>query len=344
MRVDPCACADEHPHDAIGTARGNGWLHDALVAGDTMVFEWDRRTGVSRRSANAGQILGFERANGMEATHFLACVHPDDEAELKSRVRRLCPDEPGYSVSFRFVGPDGRQIWLEETARAKFDDDGRVSRLIGVTRDVSASKRAEEHQRLLIAELNHRVKNVVARISAVAKATGHGGRTVREFVSVLDRRLQSLADAHTLLYRNRFQGIDLAELVRQQLAPYAVANNTTLSGPDVMLSPEAAEALALVLHELVTNAAKYGALSAQGGRVLVTWELCSSAACRVVWHEVGGFALSGPLRTGYGLTLIRELIGYELRGAVNFEFGHDGAHCVIDIPLEQLTVGRVPNR
>jgi len=334
----PCACAHEH---APCTAPGSEWLGDALAVGNVVVFEWDRRTRVSRRSANAAEILGFAPDNGQEAERFLARIHPHDRAQFIAKLRRLRPDQPHFSLTFRFVRPDGRQIWLEETARGEFDGDGRILSLRGSSRDVSTSKRVEEHQRLLIAELDHRLKNVVARVSAVAKATSQGSSSVSEYVDLLDRRLQSLADAHALLQRHRFQGIDIADLVRWQLAPYAVCGNTTVSGPKVILPPEAAEALALVLHELVTNAAKYGALQVQDGRVLVTWELRSPAACRLSWREFGGHGSPGSNRVGYGLTLIRELVGYELGGAVNFEFGDDGAHCAIDMPLKQA--GRLQN-
>src|SRR5262249_7664321 len=142
----------------------------------------------------------------------------------------------------------------------------------GVNIDVTERKRAEERQRILVAELDHRVKNILATVSAVVSHTGQGSRSTSDFAAALEGRFRSMAATHELLGARWWQGVSLAELVRRELAPYAVRNNTEVSGPEVVLRAEAGQAMAMVLHELVTNAAKYGALSSKKGRVSIQWD------------------------------------------------------------------------
>jgi PAS domain S-box-containing protein len=326
--------AERRQHEAVLT-ESEARLQEALTAGAVTAFDWDVQNGLSRHSANAAQILGFDGQETPTAAQFLAQVHPDDRARFKALVRGVRPDSPSYAVTFRFIRPDGQEVWLEETSRAEFDAAGRFVRLKGLTLDITARKRAEERQDLLVAELDHRVKNVLARVAVVASYTRQGSSSMDEFVRALDGRIQSMAAAHSLLSQSRWHGVGLTDLVRHQLAPYATQANTTISGPDVMLTAAATQAVAMVLHELVTNAAKYGALSSQDGRVSVTWERRSGAepSLRIVWRELGGPPVAAPVRSGYGTNLIRDLIPHELGGTVDLAFGPDGVCCRIEIPF-----------
>jgi PAS domain S-box-containing protein len=316
---------------------GEARLQEALMAGAVTAFEWDVRTGASRRSGNAPQILGFNAQQTFTATEFLAGVHPDDRARFKALVYGVRPDRPSYAVTFRFIRPDGKEVWLEETSKAEFDAAGHYLRLKGLTLDITQRKRAEEHQDWLIAELDHRVKNVLARVAVVAMFTREGSSSMDEFAQALNRRIQSMADAHALLSRSRWRGVSLADLVHRQLAPYATNANTTIGGPDVTLTASATQAVAMVLHELVTNAVKYGALSTPDGRVSVRWELRQDARTLVVieWRELGGPAIMAPIQSGYGTSLIRDLIPHELGGTVDLMFAGDGACCRVEIPADQ---------
>ena len=210
-----------------------------------------------------------------------------------------------------------------------------------VLRDITERKRAEKHQGQLVAELDHRVKNVLARVAAVAMYTGQGSSTMEELLQTLDGRIQSLADAHVLLSHSRWKGVGLADLVRHQLAPYSNDRNTSIDGPEVMLAAAATEAVAMVLYELVTNAAKYGALSTPEGRVSVTWAGESTARLSegivIEWRETGGPEVAAPKRSGYGTTLVRDLVPHEIGGAVDLAFETEGVSCKITLPPEQLT-------
>jgi len=207
----------------------------------------------------------------------------------------------------------------------------------GVVRDITERRRAEDHQELLIAELDHRVKNILAEVAAVAKSTRQGSRSNEEFLQMLDGRIQSMAAAHGLLSENRWEGVDLAALVRNQLAPYATSENITIRGTDVILSAAEIQATARVLHELVTNAAKHGALSDPGGRVTVNWDRRPNGQAAenlvLVWREVGGPVASVNVASGYGTSLIRNLVPHELGGKVDLVLASDGVHCKIEFPL-----------
>jgi two-component sensor histidine kinase len=148
-----------------------------------------------------------------------------------------------------------------------------------------------------------------------------------------------MAEAHALLSRNRWQDVSLADLIGQELAPYAAAGNTVVEGPHVALTAAATQALAMVLHELATNAAKYGALSTPQGRVSVRWEWRSNgrlpASLKLEWHEQGGPVVTVPAQAGYGTSVIRDLIPYELGGTVDLKFAPDGVRCIVVIPEEQ---------
>jgi PAS domain S-box-containing protein len=313
-------------------------LQDALKAGQVVAFTWDPGSGLSQRSENASQILGFEP----EATShdrrkaFLARVHPEDRNRFTAQIKRLCPKRPSYSASFRFVRSDGREVWLEETGNAEFDTTGRYLRLKGLTRDITERKTAEERQRMLVRELDHRVKNVLASVATVAQRTREGSGSMDEFLEMFDGRIQSMANAHALLSRSNWQGVSLAALIDNELAPCVGEGNANVEGPEVLLSPEATQPIGIVLHELVTNASKYGALTTPQGRISVRWDWLRDAHAKerlfLEWVETGGPPVVIPSRPGYGTRAIRNVVPYELGGTVDLTFDAEGLRCRIELP------------
>jgi len=177
---------------------------------------------------------------------------------------------------------------------------------------------------------------LLARVAALVMHTRGRGGTTDEFVKALEGRIQSMARAHALLSQSRWSAVSLTNLIRHQLAPYTTDANATISGPDVVVTSAQTQAVALVFHELVTNAAKHGALSSPSGRVSVSWDrsrAVAAATLTITWQELGGPAIAAPVPPGYGLSLIRDLIPHELGGFVDLTFPSDGVCCKIEIPV-----------
>jgi two-component sensor histidine kinase len=207
-----------------------------------------------------------------------------------------------------------------------------------LTETLLLHRRYEQHQGQLIAELDHRVKNILAQVAGVVTATDHGEHSSADFVPSLAGRIQSMAMAHTLLSRTSWHGVDLDALVRTELAPYATGANVRITGTEVKLTSAETQALARVLHELATNAAKYGALSISRGEVSVSWDRepnGQKATLILEWRELGGPPVPSRIQSSYGTDLIRNLIPYELGGRVDLAFAKEGVNCRIEIPLKQ---------
>jgi PAS domain S-box-containing protein len=314
-------------------------LQQALSAGSVLAFEWDADTDMSQRSDNAAQVLGLDQQQLATGASFCGRINPDDRAHYMALLIGLHRDNPSYSTAYRFTRPDGREIWLKDTATAEFNGAGRLVRLSGLGVDVTELKQAEIRQDILVAELDHRVKNVLAQVAVVAASTRQGSHSIDEFLQSLNGRIQSMAAAHTLLSKSGWQSVGLDAVVRNQLAPYATDTNITISGTDIMLTAAEIQAIMRVLHELATNAAKHGALSIPGGRVSVNWD-CKPNGDRtnlmLVWQELAGPPVKSEGQSSYGTNLIRNLIPHELGGKVDLMFAPDGVCCRIELPIKQL--------
>jgi two-component sensor histidine kinase len=229
--------------------------------------------------------------------------------------------------------------WVETRCFISFDG-GQPHRVVGVSIDITERKRVEEQQRTLLAELDHRVKNVLATVSAIAARTRDASSSMDDFVVALESRIHSMASTHELLSSSRWQGVPLRELVRRELAPYAANGNTCIEGAQAVLRAEAAQSTASVLHELTTNAAKYGALSTPEGRVSVRWHRAvnggKAGALAIEWLETGGPPVKVPRDSGYGKGVIAELVPYELGGKARLIFSPDGVRCRLEIPAKWL--------
>jgi PAS domain S-box-containing protein len=312
-------------------------VQQALTAGAISTFIWDVRKGSSQRSANAATILGFAPQQSFTARDFLAQVHPDDRERYQALVRGVRAESPAYSTTFRFKRPDGADVWLEETATAEFDGTGRLVRVNGLTLDATARQQSDRRQGLLAAEHDGRAKNLLGRISIIVRDMHRDARSLDQYVEALQSRLRSIADTYSLLAQDRWHGTNLAALVRHQLAPYATDANMIINGSPVELTTDGSQALAMVLHELATNAASYGALSTPHGRVEISWGRVPNADSKrllIEWREISGPAIAVAPKSGYGIALVRDLVERELAGTVHLEFAPADVSCKIEIPLD----------
>ena len=309
-------------------------------------YAYDTSTEIMQISEGYAAIHGFPEGTAeIKRSECLAGVHPDDIGRVeqsRSAAFRACGRE--YNVEYRIFRPRGEMRWVETRCFIAYDSERHPQRVVGVSIDITERKRAEEQQRKLVAELDHRVKNVLATVQAVAGHTMDASRSMKHFVAALDGRIRSMGSTHELLSNRRWEGVPLARLVERELAPYTTASNIELGGPEVLLSAEAGQTMAMVLHELVTNAAKYGALSVPSGRVSIRWRLShngdASESDRLIlkWREFGGPVVVAPSRSSFGLQVVRELIPYELGGAIDHVLHPDGVRCQMEIPLAKVCV------
>ena len=230
--------------------------------------------------------------------------------------------------------------WTSADLDAAFDL--RVSLLHVVLRRINTAalerKRAAERDKLLMAELDHRVKNTIANIQALVMQTSRNADSLTGFVKGLEGRIQAMAKAHSLLSQSRWEGVSIGKLLREELNPYANGRRAvTLDGTDMLLTPKSALSLSLAIHELATNAAKYGALTMPDGRVAVGWRRASDGGVELSWTETGGPLVEQPKRRGFGSTLIERALAMETGGHAILHYMRSGVVCDVFLPAASVT-------
>jgi PAS domain S-box-containing protein len=211
--------------------------------------------------------------------------------------------------------------------------DGRPLTLSAVL-DVTRRRQDEARQKLLAREVDHRAKNMLAVLQVMLRHTR--ADTVRDYARAVQGRIAALAHAHTLLAQNRWEGADLRRLIEEELAPYRKGERVRIEGPAFALAPAAAQSIAMAVHELATNAAKYGALSAPLGQVAVRWGASVDRGLEIVWEESGGPSVARPARQGLGTSVIQRSIRDQLGGSVRFDWRAQGLRCEIAVPIDQI--------
>ncbi|WP_298953216.1 PAS domain S-box protein [uncultured Methylobacterium sp.] len=320
-------------------------LRLALAAGRLGTWEIDLASGQHRLSARSAEIFGtapFSRET------WIRTVHPADRERIEAATALLRRGEGEFRTEFRVEPPGEATRWVSAQAMVQRDAAGRPRRVIGIHQEVTEAKRAEEHLRLLIHELNHRVKNTLATVQSIAvqslnRLSGREANAARE---AFEARLIALARAHDVLTRESWEGADLAGVVAGAIAPHDGPGGGgpggggpgegrprfAVSGPPLRLSPRMALSIAMALHELATNAVKYGALSRPGGQVAIAWSVADGTLV-LGWRESGGPPVVAPTRTGFGSRLIGRSLARELDGRVEFRFPPEGVTCTIRAPL-----------
>jgi two-component sensor histidine kinase len=209
--------------------------------------------------------------------------------------------------------------------------------MVGTARNVTERKQREAHVRFLMREIAHRSKNLLAVIQAMARQTAVTAGSAHDFEQIFSARLQALAASHDILMDEDWHGASIEELVRTQVGHYVdlIGTRIDLAGPDMMLKPEAAQNLGLALHELSTNAAKYGGLSDEDGRVEIRWDLADDRF-RISWQEIGGPTVSAPSREGFGHKVVTRIVTLALEGKVELKFEPSGLVWTLDIPDKHI--------
>jgi PAS domain S-box-containing protein len=319
-------------------------LRLALEASGAGVWTWDQPTGLITADEAYRAMYGFAPDEALDYATWEARLHPDDREPLKRQVEECLNAGSQWLEEFRIVHPKLGTRWLAGLGRVFRDAEGHVSGMTGINIDVTARKMAEEAvsqseaqakktQRLLMDELNHRVKNTLVTVQAMAEQTLRKSRDPAHFVESFRGRLQALSRAHDLLMRTTWTDIDLGSLIREQLLISLGQNGPiTCSGPDMQLKPREAIHLGLVLHELGTNARKYGALKVPEGKLSVTWHLTSDYL-EITWAESGGPTVSPPTREGFGTLLIERGLKVSLGGEARITFAPTGVTCDMRLPL-----------
>jgi PAS domain S-box-containing protein len=285
-------------------------------------------------------ITGLSREELLGWTLF-GRTHPDDRRRDEELYRRQVAGELGtYTVEKRFVRKDGRTIWIAVRSSPVRDPEGRFLYGVRVVQDITERKASEERQKLLIDELNHRVKNTLATVQSLAAQTAHGAGTPKAFQRAFEGRLIALGRAHDQLTARHWENADLKDILVAIAAPYETggAKQIVLDGDSVTLTPRAALTLAMAFHELATNAAKYGALSVPTGRVDVSWDMTWGLSrkpddLRIDWCEQGGPAVAPPERRGFGTKFIETSIAFELGGSARIRFEETGVRCTMRLKL-----------
>jgi PAS domain S-box-containing protein len=318
----------------------------ALSAGNLGSWDWDIARGSCLWDEGLCRIFGVDPATfEVSFDNVRARFHPDDWRRLTATFSEVTPVQTSWRTDFRIVRRDGELRWCIGTAAATYDDNGCLTRLSGVAADITDRKRIEEHQTLLAREVDHRAKNSLAVVQSIVRLTR--ADSIKNYVAAVEGRIQALSRVHSLLAHSRWEGADVHTLVREELAPYETGGteHIAMSGPHVAVSAPVAQTLALALHELATNAAKYGALSAKDGRVDLSWDI-SAGITTLRWKEAGGPAATKPERLGLGLQMIRSGLQSHIGGQANFEWSKKGLVCILAVPTVEakLSARLVPHR
>jgi PAS domain S-box-containing protein len=308
----------------------------ALAAGQMGSWDWDLVTNDCTWDEGQFRICGLDPSEGTTTHERLdALLHPDDREPWKQALRTTAAQGTSCTIEFRVIRPSGEMRWCIATAAATLDGNGNAVHISGVTIDITERKEAEERQALLAREVDHRSRNALAVVQSIMRLSR--AEHIKEFVRAVDGRIQALSIAHTLLSQSRWKGADLARIIDEELAPFRAAGHAriSVSGPNLLLRPASAQAIALALHELVTNAAKYGALSTASGQIALRWRLEGDAMI-VEWVESGGPPVSPPTAPGFGSTMIAANVESGLDGRLTLDWRPEGLRCTFVIPRSNL--------
>jgi PAS domain S-box-containing protein len=304
----------------------------ALSAAGLAAYEWDLHAHPVVVSEAVRTMVGWDPARGpvIDRADVLAMLHPDDRDRVAQELRDSLSASGRYAVETRIIRPvDGGVMWIASSG-ALVGDGNQPHQVFGVIQDITARKTEEDQRETLVAELDHRVKNVLAAVQSLAAQSARKAASLEGFLKTFAGRLKSMASAHQLLTATRWRGAGMHNIAAAELGGLA-PGQTRWSGPDVILTPRGANAMSLALHELATNAVKFGSLSTEVGRVEVTWRRTDDGGLELLWQESHGPPVIAPTRRGFGSTLLEKVTGRELGGSVRVDFRAEGVRAVVTV-------------
>jgi PAS domain S-box-containing protein len=304
----------------------------ALVAGQMGSWDWDMVQGDCLCDDGLRRILGLGPEQPLDERVVRNRIHPEDWQRIRASFGEITAESQSLQMEFRVVRADGRLRWCLGSTAASFDEAGALVRLSGVVVDITDRKEAEERNALLAREVDHRARNTLTIVQSILRLTREPN--VDRYIKAVEGRIRSLSQAHTLLAQSRWQGADLHKLVTEEMAAYRAGTSHAVNehGPDVLLDAPTAQTIALALHELVTNAAKHGALSSSAGQVEIAWELAGGELA-LSWSENGGPRPQLPTTRGFGLNVIHASIEGQLGGRVELDWADQGLRCRLTFPF-----------
>jgi PAS domain S-box-containing protein len=311
----------------------------AIDAGRMAVWQVDQ--GGITPSPELNRIMGFPEDARPTLEEINALYLPGEQDRLRQAAQdALARGERRFEVEYRVRRVDGLLRWLLARAEILLDDKGAPRSAIGVVMDVTERRDSEERLKLLAREVDHRANNLLAVVLSTVQLSQ--APTVQVLKEVVIGRIAALGRAHQLLSEARWEGADLRRLVVEELLAFSLgeAARVSIEGPDVALSPAAAQALAMALHELATNAAKYGSLSKPEGRVAVSWTRNGGGPLKLRWAESGGPEVAMPSRRGLGTVMLARALAGPLGGTTHLDWRPQGLVCELELPgeaLEQVT-------
>jgi PAS domain S-box-containing protein len=316
-------------------------LRIATDAARLGIWEYEAASGALRGSPELNRLLGIPADARLDLEEIANRCYPGDAARVRAAgeaaVRR---GERFFDCEFRLYLPDATLRWLLVRAEILLGADAEPSRALGALIDITERKQAEERQVFLMRELIHRVRNTLASVRAIAGSTLRGARNLKEAEAALSARIAALADVHMLLSGQHSGRADLRELVKAIIEPYRSPDNRiAVSGPSLVLDERESVALSMALHELATNATKYGALSSAEGRVELAWDVAPTSddevRLQLAWRECNGPPVKPPRRRGFGMRLIEQALAGSPSAEVQLNFAPDGLVCTIAASIAQ---------
>ncbi len=321
----------------------------AVEATEMGLWEWNAQSGETFWSDRQKEVFGLPKDEPATYEFWHSAIHPEDRERVVSSVGALTDPRSGgqLQIEHRIIRPDGEVRWILSRGRMLYEivnGELKPARVLGTILDITDRRRNEEIRQLLVQELNHRVKNLFTMTSGMIALTARTAETPKQMAAALRGRIEALAQAHELI-RPAITGSEptdgetsVQEILQAILAPHInqdAPSQMTLEGPPVRIGPKAATILTLVLHELATNAAKYGAFSVPEGHLRITW--MRGVMLTLLWQEENGPALQGaPALEGFGSKLARRSVTDQLGGAIAYDWRAEGLQVRIDLPLNQL--------